>query len=422
MLLPVDAHLWHAQALVMLTPRKPLFVLCVSNSSMYWPTVAAARVFHHGFKSPLAEASLAGLLAGIFYTPYDVCGARFLWWTWHDSDPGVAIRSLGVPAGSTAWSMTFTFCFCLLWRAGCDLAWSGPSSLALACATTPLMLFLLKVCALIGVESMGGPGNWTVDAAAAAFGLLVLLRPAAWIVPFPSPQGPKKQDFLPMPEPLLFRWAVTLYFLTLAMLAAFTSPEKQISTGVHQEFGPCNVTDVDLLGHDRNMYICRERFPDFYFDFHCPPAAKGAKGRWAHIQPQASLSKAGSTIAWYTICGRLHPHFERWMSAVAVLCAAGIAWFWWCLAAGVVYSDLPTSSMQLQASSSVASSGAASAAAADPTARQQSSPSMTATASCNEPQNLPDAVASPAGVTKRRLSRKTTPTPPRQAERDRQGS
>lgn len=61
--------------------------------------VSAARVFYHARQSALAEAGLAGaldsfhvlmrlcgrlfrfsgLLAVIFYAPYDMCGARFLW-------------------------------------------------------------------------------------------------------------------------------------------------------------------------------------------------------------------------------------------------------------------------------------------------------------------------------------------------------
>ena len=98
MLLPVVDNFWQAQGLVMLTPRMPLYIPCVYNGFMYWSTVAAARL---GLGSPVAEASCAGLLAVLFYAPSDMCGAKFLWWTWHDTDPGVALRWLGVPGGST---------------------------------------------------------------------------------------------------------------------------------------------------------------------------------------------------------------------------------------------------------------------------------------------------------------------------------
>ena len=97
MLLPVVDNFWQAQAIFMLTPRMPLYIPCVYNGFMYWSTVAARRLR----LSPTREASLSALLAAIFYAPYDLCGATFLWWTWHDTDPGVQLRWLGVPGGST---------------------------------------------------------------------------------------------------------------------------------------------------------------------------------------------------------------------------------------------------------------------------------------------------------------------------------
>ncbi|CAJ1459496.1 unnamed protein product [Effrenium voratum] len=81
MLLPVVDNFWQAQGLVMLTPRMPLYIPCVYNAFMYWPTVSAARVFYHARQSALAEAGLAGLLAVIFYAPYDMCDGVSSWYT-----------------------------------------------------------------------------------------------------------------------------------------------------------------------------------------------------------------------------------------------------------------------------------------------------------------------------------------------------
>jgi hypothetical protein len=39
---------------------------------------------------PLARAALTGLCGSLFYAPYDIVGAKFLWWTWHDSDLPIA--------------------------------------------------------------------------------------------------------------------------------------------------------------------------------------------------------------------------------------------------------------------------------------------------------------------------------------------
>ena len=47
----------------------------------------------------------------LIYAPFDLTGAKFLWWTWHDTDAAVAVRWLGVPVGSTMWTLIHGFAF-----------------------------------------------------------------------------------------------------------------------------------------------------------------------------------------------------------------------------------------------------------------------------------------------------------------------
>lgn len=62
---------------------------------MYWSTTTAWRL-----NLPIiGESTLAGLLAGIFYFPYDLNGVTFLWWTWHDTYAGLRYRFMEVPIG-----------------------------------------------------------------------------------------------------------------------------------------------------------------------------------------------------------------------------------------------------------------------------------------------------------------------------------
>eukprot|EP00434_Breviolum_minutum_P028298 symbB.v1.2.025035.t1/scaffold2409.1/size79984/3 len=300
-----------AQGLVMLTPRMPLYIPCVYNGFMYWSTVAAARVFRHAKNCALAEASFAGLLAVIFYAPYDMCGAKLLWWTWHDTDPGVALRWLGVPGGSTAWTITFTFCFSLLLRLGADLGWSQVKTLALACWSTPLMLIVLNIFTVLGLDRIGMPGPQTVLAAALCFAAMCIVqpKPQAW------PQ--KKAQVLKCPEHWSVRAMLCTYFATLVLVGLLFSPEKQVSTGVHQQFGSCNATDIDLLGYERKRYICRERFPAQYFHFDCKMPEAGM----AQITPEAALTDG--VASWYTVCGQPHANYQNWLSSLLVLCGTG---------------------------------------------------------------------------------------------------
>ncbi|OLP75987.1 hypothetical protein AK812_SmicGene44135 [Symbiodinium microadriaticum] len=314
MLLPVVDNFWQAQAVLMLTPRMPLYIPCVYNAFMYWPTVAAARVFCHR-RCPIAEASLAGLLAGLFYAPYDMCGAKFLWWTWHDTDPGVALRWLGVPGGSTAWTLTFTFCFSLLLRWGSDAGWGMLRSLALACWSTPLMLVVLNVCTGLGWDRIGMPGPRTVLATALLFSAICVWKPGLKVWPQRS-----ATMHLFEPEHWSVRFAMVGYFFALILIGSAFSPENQVSTGVHQEFGPCDATDIDLLGLERKRYICRERFPQDYFNLDCHGPTKDqelAEISSCFSTVQCMKIWGGNVASWYTICGQRHARF----GCVAVLLA-----------------------------------------------------------------------------------------------------
>jgi len=328
MLLPVVDNFWQAQGLIMLTPRMPLYIPCVYNAFMYWPAVAAARVFRSG-RCAWAEASFGGLLSGLFYAPYDVCGQHFLWWTWHDSDPGVRLRWLGVPAGSTAWTITFGFSFCLLLRVSSDRNYEQLRSLAFLCMSTPLMLVVINIFTILGVDSFGMPGPRTVLAACAIFGTVASIR----LVTTGGDHAPRRPAIA---EPLLVRIGLAAYFLTLVLSMACFSPQDQISTGVHQEFGPCNVTDVDLLGYPRARYICREHYPKSSFSLDCPQVSTMVEGRWKRLSPEEStgMMEPLNVASWYTICGLKDQPWQSRLTAVACFAALGIAAFSWSLSSG----------------------------------------------------------------------------------------
>merc|ERR1719401_1377146 len=167
------------------------------------------------------------------------------------------------------------------------------------------------------------PGPQTVAVAVVAFAAVALRGLAA--SPSASSQLEPAQK---APESLLVRGGVLSYFALLVAVMACFRPEEQVSTGPHQVFGPCNATDVDLMGYVRDRYICRERYPDWYFSFDCPAPLAGARGRWAHVDPSLAADRNG-TVSWYTVCGRPHESFELWMAAVAALALCGSALFVW---------------------------------------------------------------------------------------------
>eukprot|EP00756_Hemistasia_phaeocysticola_P023909 Hpha_TRINITY_DN15917_c5_g3::TRINITY_DN15917_c5_g3_i3::g.74879::m.74879 len=318
MLLPLVDNFWQAQAIIMLTPRMPLYIPCVYNGFMYWSTVAAARIFRHWKKNLFAEAALAGVLGGIIYAPYDYVGARFLWWTWHHDDPAVRLRWLGVPASSTTWSIVFTFCFALLLRLGEDWGWSEMKSLALAGLTTPLMMMLMTPFTLLGFDTVGLISPRTILASAAVFSGIVVwgLR---------SPSRGEVTLRLQKSESNLVRFSILGFFLTCVFVMVTFSPERQISTGLHQEFGDCETTDLDMMGIKRMRFICSNEYPRAYWSIDCPQASQG-EGRWARKTPTGSM---GSLSSWYTICGVPHTRYLFYVSAMAALSLVGSAFYLW---------------------------------------------------------------------------------------------
>jgi hypothetical protein len=293
MALPLVDNFWQAQATIMITPRLPLYIPCVYICFMYFPTVSAWRI---GLP-PWPRAALSGLAASAFYAPYDIVGAKFLWWTWHDADPPIARRLLGAPIGSTIWTITFVAAFSLLAGRALDRdpAVSGRTiakAVAMVCGLSTLLM-VVQMTALQQLDG-GTPG---------LRGLVVLVAIYAGIVAFglrkaAVAHGAGPRGLRPADRVLLA--AVLIHFAALIGLGVGFDPATHRSTSLHQTVGPCDVLEKDITGASRRKYLCVEDF-DEDFSLACLPAPP----------------ESGSV--WYTVCGRGHRGFAGWMAGVAGL-------------------------------------------------------------------------------------------------------
>jgi hypothetical protein len=294
MALPVVDNFWQAQATVMLTPRLPLYIPCVYVCFMYLPTVAVWRA---GLP-PLAGAAATGLLAAVFYAPYDIVGADFLWWTWHDTDRAIEHRLLGAPVGSTMWVVTFVAVFSYLLRRVVDRGPVDGRRFAVGLALVAGLSSLVMVLQITVLQQLDGgvPGPR---------GLVVLVVAYALVVArgWQSRGGAERHVW----DRVLF-WAVASYFAVLLAIMAAFDPSTHVSTSVHQTYGPCHVEAKDITGHTRFEFLCAQDF-DEDFSFDCVDA----------------LPAEGSQ--WYTVCGRAHEDLAVRLVAIAVLAALGIAAF-----------------------------------------------------------------------------------------------
>lgn len=329
MALPIVDNFWQAQATIMLTPRLPLYIPAIYNCFMYYSIVAAWRM---GFVTStnsrsgyFKEAALAGLLAELFYAAYDICGAKFLWWTWHDTDAAIAERILGVPIGSSMWVITFVFCYSLLLR----FVVMGPRHLAaegnpISVSRLLFGLLVISVCCppmmiitmttFTGISSAGVPSIRALSLLLVVFLALVIV--GFFFSPRSKPPHGKRGAFL---------WlAVLIYFTALALIMLYGVPEAHISRGVHQPIGPATTMMTDMLGYERRKYFDPSNYEeDFTFD--C-----------AHKLPRPGTDD--DPLDWYTVCGKRHSDFLLYAAVVSGIAFTGVLTYTFALG---LYSKKP---------------------------------------------------------------------------------
>lgn len=288
MALPFVDNFWQAQATVMITPRLPLYIPCVYVCFMYFPTVSVWRL---GLPR-LAAAAATGLSAIVFYAPYDIVGARFLWWTWHNSDPRLTHRILGAPIGSTMWVITFVAAFSWLLSTVLDrakerepIAWR---TFAKGIAATSLLSSLLMVLQMTVLQFLDArlPGPRGLVAIT-----VVYLGLVAW--------GFRRRRVAPGPPPTRAERALLaaalVYFVALGALVLAFDPRAHVSRGLHQILGPCAVEAKDVQGLVRHEFAC-DAEPAAGTVIEAEPAI--ADGLWYTVRgaPEASSSTVGGAV------------------------------------------------------------------------------------------------------------------------------
>jgi hypothetical protein len=297
MALPLVDNFWQAQAQIMLTARLPLYIPCVYVCFMYYPTVAVRRL---GLPS-LSQAALTGMVGCLFYAPYDIIGAKFLWWTWHDTDVPITVRLLGAPVSSSLWVLLFTASFAFLidkalGRKRGDEITGKVFALGFALVAGCTTLLMLVQITIVQQIDGGAPGYGALAGGWIAYAMLVFLgRKLA--VPEPPRAGDRR----------LLAAAIAYFTVLIAIMATF-DPATHVSTGVHQTVGECYVEATDITGFTRHEFLCASDFDEDY-SFECVEQLPADETQW------------------YTICGRPHSNFGAWMTGVGLLGLVGIGLF-----------------------------------------------------------------------------------------------
>ena len=311
MALPLVDNFWQAQATIMITPRLPLYIPCMYVLFLYYPTVAARRLGLSAFST----AAVAGLAACLFYAPYDIVGAKFLWWSWHDTDAPIAARLLGAPVSSSLWVLTFAGSFAWLLRGvprGVLSASQFPVSrllrhLGLVAAFTTLVMMVQMT--VLQQVSGGTPGYLSLAAGLVLYAGIAVRGLWAGQRGAGETAGTLAERIQGSALPLdpLGRNATLAWFTTMAIIMAIFSPQSHKSLGVHQVPGPCGIEVADVTGQIRHEFLCVSDFDEDY-TFACTTSPEDGS-------------------QWYAICGRGHSSFALWMGGIGLLTALGALLF-----------------------------------------------------------------------------------------------
>jgi hypothetical protein len=351
--LPIVDNFWHSQGLFMATPRFPFYIAAWYVGWLYFSTVFVWHCTH--FKASfLTHAAMVSLLSSLYYAPWDVVGARYIWWTWHTSDQMFNHRWFGVPYASTMFTLVFVFCWSMVLHValfrGSSFGDRGEgkhdtgkplrspqdvsrwtflrTTLSVSCLSVPLLLIVMPL--LLSTLSLSLPPAPPPGLMEVALTVLLLvslvLGSGCWtatpIRHHPSSMGP---TMLPRLSPLPIV-AMCLHFSFLFGVVHVGDPTNAVSTGVHQLFGfnpkECAEVAYDLQRWNRTKYVCRgDTVGDPYATtlYAVPECGGEHKGvvDAALVCPEGAVGGR----SWYSVRGKEKDNAFVWFAS-CLLCVA----------------------------------------------------------------------------------------------------
>uniref|UniRef100_A0A1I8H716 ANK_REP_REGION domain-containing protein n=2 Tax=Macrostomum lignano TaxID=282301 RepID=A0A1I8H716_9PLAT len=275
--LPIVNNFWHAQAWLMLGPRLPAWQPALYGLFIYVACQSADILHSFGWNSRIGRAAVAGILAFLLLFPMDAVCVRFVAYTWHDSDPLLADRVMGVAAGNGMFAVAFPFCFAALTASSRRF---GP---AIACLlSTPSMVLLT-----LPLDQFVGDGVPTQTSLIALLVGMTSIVVVAASFTSGSPESSKTTADLTIPL------VGFIYYLVLLSVSILADPAGQKSVGFHQPLspiGPClgDITDLSASGRQRQIYLCPNELSAATRDVLDPTC-----------DPTRSIDQH-----WYVVCGR----------------------------------------------------------------------------------------------------------------------
>ncbi|XP_046977191.1 uncharacterized protein LOC124543163 [Vanessa cardui] len=315
--LPEYDNFWHSQTpVVFLGARLPLHIILLYPAFIYHAAYAVHKLNLPRYAQPFA----VGLITVLIDIPYDIVAVKFVHWTWHDTDPNIYDRHYWVPWNSYYFHCTFASSFYFFFDF--SRRWLAPRVAQWSSATKGVEWKSLLIATLLGM-----PGGVLLFVpiyhplhdvyklhSEVTFFLLFSIYFVIVLLGLLSDREKNKDKLTKIDYVLILQLAI--HYLTYWVFVVFFNPEREWSTGLHEQIGPCNevASLTSPFGQTlyKRKYFCIQDYNEDYFDFHC----LGGK-----------LPPNGAT--WYTICGT---PFENRVEYITVLSTILI------MASGVFYA------------------------------------------------------------------------------------
>ncbi|KAI9911796.1 hypothetical protein PsorP6_008733 [Peronosclerospora sorghi] len=314
---------WHAQALVMLiSEHLPPYSVILQAQLYYIAFVATLRLRIDPFIQPFAMGSLMVML--VF--PFELLGTKLLWWTWHDTDPLLADRLMGVPCHALFYTYFFGFAFVCVhhilrsnWLVGDyyeEEHWKSEWGyvLLMPVLTTIFSMGFLILGYYTTVSLLQIDAQVSLLAPMQVFffiliGLSLLLswmadreRDLPIVQKTLQPVDAYDSDWLYSCIDHAVNQMVFLLYLVLVLLTLFINPKEIVSLGHHQPLGDCleNEPFYSLIGirHQRKKYLCVHDFDEEFNLCNYP------------------LTQLLYEDSWYMICGRGYSNFATYIALI----------------------------------------------------------------------------------------------------------
>lgn len=166
--------------------------------------------------------------------PYDTIGIKFVHWTWHDTDPNLEDRLYWVPLTSYYFHMVFSASF---------VFWFFPKNINLDFLLTRQKEILSSLTAIF-LSTPSGILCFSIlyhplhDIYNVPTHVIIMFLIAIYVMLASLKQ--KQRNRFDRPHTIIIY--IIVYYTTFLCLTLWGRPENEVSTGRHEEIGPCNIT------------------------------------------------------------------------------------------------------------------------------------------------------------------------------------